>query len=103
MYNYIISKENIPSNKYKLIKVKKDGNCFYSCLSTFLYCNPNFHTELREIIAYICKENINEISNFQENVESRRDTYINTKDYINLMSNIGNWATSIDITVSVYI
>ena len=37
MYNYIITKNNIPKTQYRLINIDKDGNCFYKCVSNFLY------------------------------------------------------------------
>ena len=51
----------------------------------------------------ICRENVVEICQFQGYVEIRKDIYINTEEYINMMSNDGNWATNIDITTTAYL
>ena len=96
MYNYIIGK-NIPDNSYKLIKIDKKGNCFYRCVSFYLYGTVKYHSEIRETISKICIENIEELSEFQEYFEIRKDKYISTRQYIYMMSIEGNWATNIDI------
>ena len=82
MYNYIIGKKNIPENSYKLIEIDKDGNCFYRCVSFYLYGTVKYHGEIRETISKICIENIEELSEFQEYVEIRKDKYISTRQYI---------------------
>ena len=82
MYNYIIGKKNIPENTYKLIKIEKDGNYFYRCVSFYLYGTVKYHDEIRETISKICIENIDELSEFQEYVEIRKDKYISTRQYI---------------------
>ena len=103
MYNYIIGKKNIPENSYKVIKIEKDGNCFYRCVSFYLYGTVKYHDEIRETISKICIENIDELSEFQEYVEIRKDKYISTREYIYMISNEGNWETNIDITVTSYL
>ena len=47
--------------------------------------------------------NKNEIIEFQPNVEIRKDVYISTEDYLNIMGNDKNWAVDIDISISAHI
>ena len=103
MYNYIITKNNIPNKCYKQINIDKDGNCFYKCVSYFLYGTIDYHREIRDIISNVCKANLEELCNFQETVEIRKDKYILTRNYIDMISDEGNWATNIDISVTAYI
>ena len=103
MYNYIITKNNIPNKCYKQINIDKDGNCFYKCVSYFLYGTIDYHREIRNTISNVCKANLEEICDFQETVEIRKDKYILTRNYIDMISDEGNWATNIDISVTAYI
>ena len=73
MYNYIITKNNIPNKYYKLINIDKDGNCFYKCVSYFLYGTIDYYREVRNTISNVCKVNLKELCDFQENVEIRKD------------------------------
>ena len=82
MYNYIIEKKNIPQNSYKLNKIDKEGNCFYRCVSFYLYGTVKYHSEIRKTISKICIENIEELCEFQEYVEIRKDKDISTRQYI---------------------
>ena len=56
MYNYIITKNNIPKTRYKLINIDKDGNCFYKCVSYFLYGTIAYHREVRKLFAISVKQ-----------------------------------------------
>ena len=104
IYNYIIKKTNIPNNRFKQIDIDKDGNCFYKCVSYFLYGNKKQHGEIRSTISNVCKGNLEELCQFQEFVEIRKDEYVKTREYINNMINTeGNWATNIDISVTSYL
>ena len=103
MYNYIISKNNITKKQYKLINIDKDGNCFYKCVSYFLYGTIAYHREVRNTISNVCKANLEELSDFQEDVEIRKDKYILARVYIDMISDEGNWATNIDISITAYI
>ena len=103
MYIYIISKKNITKTRYILINIDKDGNCFYKCVSFFLYGTMAYHREVRNTISNVCKANIEVLSDFQAEVEIRKDKYIPTRDYIYMISDEGNWATNIDISVTAYI
>ena len=51
MYNYIITKNNIPKTQYRLINIDKDGNCFYKCVSNFLYWTIAYHREIMNAIS----------------------------------------------------
>ena len=103
MYIYIISKKNITKTRYILINIDKDGNCFYKCVSFFLYGTMAYHREVRNTISNVCKAYIEVLSDFQAEVEIRKDKYIPTRDYIYMISDEGNWATNIDISVTAYI
>ncbi|KAH3792933.1 hypothetical protein DPMN_146434 [Dreissena polymorpha] len=44
---------------YKIISVAKDGNCFYRCLSYFLYGSQMYHESLREdLTQYMYKNSL---------------------------------------------
>ena len=51
----------------------------------------------------VCKANLEELSDFQKKVEIRKDKYILIRDYIDMISDEGNWATNIDISVTAFI
>ena len=68
MYNCIISKNSIQKKQYKLININKDRNCFYKCVSYFLYGTIAYHREVRNTISNVCKANLEELSDFQEDV-----------------------------------
>ena len=51
----------------------------------------------------VCKANIEELSDFQEDVEIRKDKYILAKDYIDMICDEGNWAANIDISLTAFI
>ena len=52
LYDYVINKHCITDNKYNIIDVEPDGNCYYRCLSLFLYGNEDYHSNLWQIIAF---------------------------------------------------
>ena len=68
-----------------------------------MYGVPNYYQVIRELITEICKSNREYLVEFQNTVEIRHEQYINTKDYIEIMGQDGNWATNIDISVTAYI
>ena len=48
----------------------------------YLYGTVKYHDEIRGTISKVCIENIEELSEFQEFVEIRKDIYISTRQYI---------------------
>ena len=62
-----------------------------------------YHREVRNTISNVCKANIEVLSDFQAEVEIRKDKYILTRNYIDMISDDGNWATNIDISITAYI
>ena len=64
---------------------------------------PKCHREIRELISKVFRDNIDDLCQFKEKVEILKDLFINTYDYIQTMSEDGNWVATIDISVIVYI
>ena len=93
-------KQNIEKNKINFVNVNPDGNCFYYCLSEFLFSNSLHHRFIRNAVSLFCKKNKEKIIEFQRDVEIRNNIFISTDEYINLIGNNGNWAIDIDIYVS---
>ena len=100
LYDYVINKHSITDDKYNIIDVEPDGNCYYRCLSLFLYGIEDYHSNLRQIIAFFCKEKYLIIKNFFDTVEIRKDKYIDLEKYIDLIAIDKTWATELDITMS---
>ena len=60
MYNYIISKNNIPIKRYKLINIDKDEKWFYKGVSYYLYWTIGYHSEIMNTISNVYQSNFNE-------------------------------------------
>ena len=103
LFNYVINKRDIPLKSINFITVASDGNCYYRCLSNFLYDTDQKHKELRNIIYEFCNSNKKIIAEFQPQVEIRNDTFINTLDYIQNICNNKFWATDIELAISSFI
>ena len=71
LYNFVKNKIDIPINSINIFKVDSDGNCYYRCLSQFLYDTPEKHPEFRNIIYQFCNSNKDVITEFQPQVEIR--------------------------------
>ena len=99
----IQNKSKLPLNDYRIFKVFGSGNCFYKCLSQFLYGKVDYHEKLKKAIYEYCKININEINNLQNEIEILKGKYMKSQDYINEMDNNKYLATEIDIIISCYI
>ena len=80
-----------------------DGNCFYKCLSKFLYCKTEYDDKLRGGVLRFCKDNINEISNYQNKVKIQNEKLINTVDYINNIDKSNDWAEDIELMITSFI
>lgn len=99
----MINKRDIPLKTISFITVASDGNCYYRCLSNFLYDTDQKHKELRNIIYEFCNSNKEMIAEFQPQVEIRNNTLINTLDYIQNICNNKFWATDIELAISSFI
>ena len=103
-YDYVKNGLNIPSNLFNIYKVEGNGNCFYRCLSEFLYGRPDYYKQLRRAVITFCKENINELSSYKEKVEIQDGVLIDTKEYIeNLDEEDTKWSKDIEITASCFL
>ena len=103
LFDYVKNKRDIPLKSIIFIKVDSDGNCYYRCLSKFLYDTDQKHKELRNLIYEFCNSNKEIIAEFQPQVEIRNNTFINTLDYIQNISDDKFWATDIELSISSFI
>ena len=85
LYNDIKNKNNIPINNIEIIDVNHKGNCYFRVLSEFLYDTSENFRFLRNSIFTYCLENKNQIIEFQLSVEIRKNKYIPTSKYIEIM------------------
>jgi len=102
-YNFIKNELDIPLNLFNIHLLKDDNNCYYKCLSIFLFDKIDYHEALRKEVSNFCKQNKTEINNFQNEVELGNGVFISTNEYINNMDKDRAWATDIDITISTYL
>ena len=102
-FNFIKNKLTIPKNNFKEVKVVGDDNCYYKCLSKFLYCKIEYDDKIKKTISTFCKENINEINNYEKKAILQNGEIMNTIDYINNMDKSDNWAPNIDIMISCHV
>ena len=102
-FNSIKNKLIISIKNFKESRVIGEGNCFFKCLSKFLYCRIEYDEKLQRSISIFCKDNINEINNYQNKVKLQNGEIMNTTDYINNLQKKSNWATDIDIIISCFI
>ena len=102
-YKYIQNGLNIPINLIDIFKVDEDYNNYYKCLSKFLYGKIDYYNSLKTTVSKFCKDNINEINDFKNEVEIKEGIFINTKEYINNMDKNECWDKDIEITISSYI
>ena len=97
--NYEISKEY-----FKEIEMPPYGNCFYCCLSYFLYKNYNNHMEIRKLIYQYITNNPEEFYIFFEgNDNEKLNNYspqILLEDYVEKNNKDGEYAGDIEYTVA---
>ena len=103
LFDYVKNKRDIPLKSIIFITVDNDGNCYYRCLSKFLYDTDQKHKELRNLIYEFCNSNKEIIAEFQPQVEIRNNTFINTLDYIQNICSNKFWATDIELAISSFI
>ena len=58
-----------------MIKIDPYGNCFYCCISYFLYKNQNHHLQIRENIFNYIRENRNLCYIFFQDYENNNNNY----------------------------
>ena len=102
-HNSIKNKSKISLEQFKVFLVFGNGNCYYRCLSQFIYGKVEFQDCLRKAMAVFCNENAKEICNFQKSVQIHNGQNINTLDYINSMKELNIWATDLDILISSFV
>ena len=85
------------------IEITQDGNCFYRCISEFLYDTEDKYNLIRMAIYTYAISNINEITQFQPTVEIKRNRFIDTKTYIINMNQNKFWAGDIEMNIACYI
>ena len=100
---FVKNKSNISINNFKEARIVGEGNCYYKCLSKFLYCKTEYDDRLRRGVITFCKTNISDISNYINKVEAYNYGFINTIDYINDMDKKSIWAPDIDFLISSFI
>ena len=102
-YNFIENGVNINKELFNVYALEGVGNCYYKCLSEFLYGKTDYFDKLKKTVSIFCKDNIEEIYNIQNQVEIKAGSFINTKEYINNMDKNNDFANDIDITISSYL
>ena len=102
-FNKIISGSNIPLKLANMYIVEGEGDCFYRCLSIFLYGKETYYHTLRKLVMTFCKNNISELTDFKKEVEIRNGVFMNTKQYIDNMEKNIYWSNDIEVTISSYL
>ena len=85
------------------ITITPDGNCFFRSLSEFLYNTEEKYNIIRMVIYMYAKCNVDVISEFQPNVEIKRNNYIDTATYINNMGKDKYWAGDLEMQLACFI
>ena len=95
------NKSNIPFNLIDFIKITKDGNCFYRCLSYYFTLNKENYKEIKNIIIDWIENNYEKYINFfgdddrnhisKEELAKREFDYIKSKD---------SWGSDYTITIA---
>ena len=86
-----------------MFKIKLDGNFFFRSLSKFLFDTDNYYNELRKSVSKYYKENKEIINEFQNEVEIRKNVFIKTLDYIELIGEDKNWANDIELSIASFL
>ena len=81
----IILKNNLNNEQVYKIYITGDGNCFFRCVSDFLYQTEEKYNLKRMAIFKYDITYINEITDFQPDVKINPNAYIDTRIYINNM------------------
>ena len=95
--NSVIENGVISSGDFRneVVEIAKDGNCYFRCLSQFLYNTQEYHEDIRR--------------NVVQTMTNKREYYMNYidgnfYDHISLMSlsngNVSSWATEAEIIAS---
>ena len=101
--NSIQNKLDIQTSHTKEAKMIGNGNCFYKCLSKFLYCKTEYDEKLRDGVLRFCKDNNIKISNYLNQVKTQNDELINTVDYINNVNKNNDWSEDIELTICSFV
>jgi len=102
-YDCIKSGLNITMNLFNVLQVEGEGNCYYKCLSEFLYGKKDYCETLKQAVTSFCQKNIEEINNFKSEIKIKNDVSMSTKDYINQMEKNVNFSNDIDMTISSFL
>ena len=99
----IKKKINLEKSLLNITTITPDGNCFFRCLSQFLYQTEEKYKIIRMAIFTYARTNINTISEFQPTVELTNHKFINTHEYIYNMGKNKEWAGDIEMQLATFI
>ena len=110
----VYKEEKLKSNQIQIIKIAKDGNCFYRCLSYFLLKSQEYYKNIKNLIIEWIENNYEDFLEFFGDDDSKNlkkeDIAKNELDYIKSKDSWGSHYTfsiaclifKIDIAVYTY-
>ena len=102
LYYFVDNKQNDKFNQVNLIKITKDGNCFYRNISFFLTKNEDYHIYIRALIYEYINQNKSDIINNFPNI-TLNTKLINTESYIPEILKDGTFAGDLEISQAIKI
>ncbi|MEL7079663.1 MAG: endonuclease/exonuclease/phosphatase family protein, partial [Cyanobacteria bacterium J06582_2] len=79
----------------QIIDIAKDGNCFFRCISQFLYNTQEYHKDIRKSVVQTLKNKREYYTNY---IDGNFDDHIRFMSEIN--GRISSWATEAEIIAS---
>ena len=99
----IKNKLDIEKSLIKIVDVNPDGNCFFRCVSQFLFETEEKFNLIRLAIYTYAKANLDNIVEFQPTVEISNNKYIDTSIYIKNMGCNKEWSGDIEMQLASFI
>ena len=92
----------IPIDSLSEIVIKRDGNCFFNCLSYYFRNTEQDSKEFRKIIYEYIKSNKEELLQFfpAENNEVDEDKKKRFEEFIENIAKDGNWSGDFEISTA---
>ena len=99
----IKNKLDIEKSLIKIVDVNPDGNCFFRCVSQFLFETEEKFNLIRLAIYTYAKANLENIVKFQPTVEISINKYMDTSTYIKNMGCNKEWRGDIEMQLASFI